>query len=93
MPSSKGRAQRHTHKNKRRDADGFTPYMAHKICGACGKQCYRTREEAKRSARVNHPGQAMHVYDCEESPGIKWWHLSSIPADKLKTLRDREHHA
>jgi hypothetical protein len=67
--------------------------MARKVCDVCGKQCYLTRDEAKQSARVNHPGQAMHVYQCEESAGIKWWHLSSIPADKLKQLRDREYRA
>lgn len=91
MPSSKGRGRRHTHKTKRPDANGFTPYMGRKICDTCGKQCYLTREEAKRSARVNHPGQAMHEYSCEEPSGNVWWHLSSIPADKLTQLRDREH--
>lgn len=91
MPSSKGRDKRHTHKFKRRDTAGFSPYRAHKICAACGKQCYLSREEAKRSAKVNHPGQVMHVYECEEPSGKVWWHLSSIPADKLKKLRDREH--
>lgn len=64
--------------------------MSHKVCGTCGKQCYLTRDEAKRSARVNHPGQAMHVYTCEEPAGKTWWHLSSMPADKIKELRDRE---
>jgi hypothetical protein len=65
--------------------------MAHKECLTCGKQCYLTREEAKHSARVNHPGQAMHVYECAEPSGKVWWHLSSIPADKLTELRERQH--
>jgi hypothetical protein len=90
MPSSKGRGQRRAHRRRTRDTDGFSPYMAHKICGTCGKQCYLTREEAKRSARVNHPGQAMHVYDCTEPSGKVWWHLSSLPADLLAELRDKE---
>ena len=93
MPSSKGREKRHAHKRKTRDAAGFSTYMAHKACGGCGKQCYLTREEAKRSARVNHPGIAMHAYPCEEPSGKTWWHLSSIPADKLKELRDYERRA
>ena len=92
MPSNKGRTRRHTHKKKAADT-GFSPYMAHKVCAACGKQCYLTREEAKRSARINHPGKVMHVYECTEPSGNKWWHLSSIPADKLKRLRDRERRA
>jgi hypothetical protein len=91
VPSSKGRTRRHTHKTKRPDADGFTPYMSHKVCAVCGKQCYLSREEAKKSGRVNHPGQAMHVYTCEEPSGKTWWHLSSMPASKLTQLRDREH--
>ena len=90
MPSSKGRGHRHTHVKKRPDNDGFTPYMARKVCTVCGKQCYLTREEAKYSARVNHPGQAMHIYKCGEPSGRVWWHLSSMPAYKLKELRDRE---
>ncbi len=90
MPSSKGRGRRHTHRNKGKDTDGFSPYMAYKVCSACGKQCYLTRDEAKRSAKVNHPGQAMHAYECEEPTGKVWWHLSSIPAYKLKELRDKQ---
>lgn len=91
MASSQGRNRRHAHKKKRSIPDGFTGYMARKVCAICGKQCYLTRDEAKHSARVNHPGTPMHVYTCEEENGTVWWHLSSIPADKLKTLRDREH--
>jgi hypothetical protein len=90
MPSSRGRSKGRAHKRKVRDTAGFSPYMAHKVCGTCGKQCYLTRDEAKRSGRVNHPGQAMHVYECEEPSGKKWWHISSIPAGKLSELRDRE---
>jgi hypothetical protein len=91
VASSKGRNKRHTHRVKRPVSDGFVPYMASKLCEVCGKQCYSTREDAKHSARVNHPGKAMHVYYCEEPSGIVWWHLSSIPADKLTQLRDRKH--
>ena len=89
MPSSKGRKRRHTHKRKGPDTEGFSPYMAYKICGTCGKQCYLTREEAKHSARVNHPGYAMHAYQCTEPSGKVWWHLSSIAADKLAELREK----
>lgn len=91
MPSSKGRSQGRAHKRKKRDGYGYASYMAYKVCGTCGKQCYLTREEAKRSGKVNHPGQVMHVYDCEEPSGKTWWHLSSIPAGKLTELRDRDH--
>jgi hypothetical protein len=83
MPSSKGRSRRHSHKQKTRDIDGFSRYMAHKVCDTCGKQCYLSRAEARHSARVNHPGQAMHVYKCQEASGRVWWHTSSIPADRL----------
>ena len=90
MPSNRGRGRRHTHKKKAPDGDRFSPYMASKVCSRCGKQCYSSRDEAKRSAKVNHPGKVMHVYWCEEFPGIIYWHLSSIEAYKLKELRDRE---
>jgi hypothetical protein len=93
VSSAKGRGRRHLHKGKRPVNDGFTPYMAFRRCTVCDKQCYPTRAEAKRSARVNHPSQVMHVYMCEEDTGKQWWHLSSIPADKLTELRDREHGA
>lgn len=90
MSSSKNRWKRHAHKHRRASESGFSGYMAQKICAECGKQCYRTRDEAKRSARVNHPGVSMHAYECLEPTGQSWWHLSSIPADKLKHLRDNE---
>lgn len=67
--------------------------MSRKVCETCGKQCYLTRDEAKQSAKVNHPGQAMHFYTCEDTSGIKWWHISSIPADRLTWLRERKHDA
>lgn len=89
MPSSQGKSRRHTHKKKAPDRRSSPGYMAVGICQTCGKQCYTSRDDAKRSARVNHPGQVMHIYSCEERPGIFWWHLSSIPADKLKQLRER----
>jgi hypothetical protein len=88
---SRGRGRRYAHVRKKPDSDGFVPYMAHTVCDACGKQCYLTREEARRSARVNHPGTAMHAYTCTEPSGKTWWHLSSIPAYKLKELRDQGH--
>jgi hypothetical protein len=91
VASKNGRGRRHTHRDKRPDSDGFTPYMSRKVCEACGKQCYLSREEAKRSARVNHPGQTMCEYPCTEPSGKVWWHLSSMPADKLRQLREREH--
>lgn len=90
MASIRGRGRRHTHRYKKRASDGFTPYIAIKTCAACGKQCYRSRDEARQSAKINHPGQVMHAYECEEPSGQRWWHLSSIPAGKLKRLRDRE---
>jgi hypothetical protein len=90
VPSSKGRARRHSHKRKGPDTEGFSPYMAYKVCETCGKQCYLTRAEAKRSARVNHPGYAMHEYQCTEPSGKVWFHLSSIDADKLSELRERK---
>ena len=93
MSSGKGHGgnRRHTHRNKGPDTDGFTPYMASKSCEACGKQCYRTRDEARQSAKVNHPGQVMHEYTCTEPSGKAWWHISSIPASRLTILREREH--
>ena len=90
MPSSKGREKRHAHKRKTRDAAGFSTYMARKVCGGCGKQCYLTREEARKSAKVNHPGVTMHAYSCTEPMGKTWWHLSSFSAVQMKELRDRE---
>lgn len=93
MASNQGRSRRHAHKKKGRDAHGHTSSLAARVCKLCGKQCYRSRDEAKRATKIIHPGQVMHFYDCEESPGIFWWHSSSIPADQLKKLRDREHYA
>jgi hypothetical protein len=90
VPSKKGQAQHRAHRQKTRDVSGFAPYMAFKVCETCGKQCYPTREAARQSARVNHPGQAMHIYWCREASGRKWWHLSSMPAARLAQLRDRE---
>lgn len=92
MPSSKGRNKRHAHKNKRQDASHVPAYLARKVCDACGKKCYLTRDEAKRAAKVNHPGQVMHEYTCTEPSGLEWWHLSSIPAAKLRRLRDQRHY-
>lgn len=91
MPSKKGRNRRHAHKEKRGEIRGFSPYMSRKACETCGKQCYMSREEAKQAARVNHPGQVMHAYDCTEPSGTRWWHLSSIPAHRLKILKDSKH--
>ncbi len=90
MASRNGRGKRHAHKEKRRETYGFTRYMAYTLCGTCDKQCYLTREEARRSAKVNHPGLTMHAYRCEEEEsGRTYWHLSSIPAGKLTRLKNR----
>lgn len=93
MASNHGRTRRHTHKKKRTDSDRSPEYMAVKLCDYCGKQCYHTRASAKESARVNHPSQVMHTYSCEERPGITWFHISSIPADHLRQLRDKDFYA
>jgi len=89
MASKQGRSRRHTHREKKPLNDGFSQYTARKTCETCGKACYLTRDEAKRSARVSQPGKVMHAYQCTEPSGQTWWHMSSIPADKLKELRDR----
>lgn len=87
--SDKNRARRYAPRKKKAESRGFPSTLAYKRCETCGKQCYVSRNEARRSAKVNHPGQVMHLYECTEPSGRKWWHLSSIPADKLKTLKDR----
>ncbi len=92
MASGQGKSRRHAHLKKRPDDDGFTRRMSHKTCDTCGKCCYLTRSEAKKAAKVNHPGQVMHEYECAEPSGKVWWHLSSIPAGKLKELRKRGNH-
>lgn len=37
-------------------------------CPRCGKQCYRTRDEAKAAKRILFPGDKMHAYQC----GVYW---------------------
>ena len=90
MASSKGRNRRHAHLKKRPANDGFKKSLGHKFCDTCGKHCYLTRDEAKQAATILHPGTVMHFYDCTEPSGRKWFHFSSIPASKLKVLRERK---
>lgn len=39
-------------------------------CRRCGKRCYPTRREARRAARLAHPGEHMRAYRCGG-----YWHL------------------
>lgn len=90
MASSKGAGRRHTHKEKRSESRGYVRRTSLKYCDSCGKLCYLSRDDAKKAARNNHPGQTMHVYECEEPSGRRWWHISSIPAMKLEELKNRK---
>ncbi|HET6633474.1 MAG TPA: hypothetical protein VFH77_00450 [Streptomyces sp.] len=42
-------------------------------CGDCGKRCFETRADAKRSAQ-QHPGRRMRAYRCGQ-----FWHIGHVP--------------
>lgn len=40
---------------------------------ACGKTGYRCRRDARRAARVLHPGEHLRAYTCDAAlPGFGW---------------------
>lgn len=39
-------------------------------CHRCGKQCYRSRAEARAARKALHPDEKMHAYQCGEV-----WHF------------------
>lgn len=40
------------------------------VCPTCGKRRYPTRRDARRAARLAHPGEHMRAYPCGS-----FWHL------------------
>ena len=53
-------------------------------CGVCGKQGYRSRREARRAARVLHPGRRVRAYSCAGR-----WHFTSQAAATVAEWKDR----
>lgn len=45
-----------------------------RTCRDCGKKSYVSRQEARRIARVKHPGQQMNEYRCGDM-----WHIGHTP--------------
>ena len=59
-------------------------------CGACGKQSFGSRKEARLAARQSHPGDQMSAYECRERPGSGVWHyghshLWRVPPKQVET--------
>jgi hypothetical protein len=53
-------------------------------CTRCGKRAYVSRKDARRAARINHPGdQGLAAYQCPQLPD--YWHYGHAqPGDRDK---------
>lgn len=54
-------------------------------CTHCGKVSYQSRSDARRAARIIHPGQRMRAYRRHGA-----WHLTSQSALTIAAWRDRD---
>lgn len=81
MASSKGANRRHAHKKKA--ARGGPDHISLGTCPDCGKQCYKSREQARRAARVIFPGRQTREYPCGE-----WWHVTTQSAARTTAWKD-----
>lgn len=52
-------------------------------CGRCGKQCYRSRRDARAAKRAIHPGDKMGTYLCGSV-----WHVGHSDQWRLVTPDD-----
>lgn len=41
-------------------------------CPECGKFSYQSRSDAKRAAKINHPGERLTAYLCRHPDGLGW---------------------
>lgn len=89
MPSRKKKrnANRHHTYRRPRDRAGLKFTGAHH-CPECGKWCYRTRDDAEAAVRKTHPGATVHYYRCK-SNGEEWWHYTSMSAEQVGEIRER----
>jgi len=45
-------------------------------CPTHGKKWWFSKKEAKKAARINHPGERLSVYRCSERD--EYWHLGHL---------------
>lgn len=45
-------------------------------CRTCGKRAYSSRKQARRAARIAHPGDHLRAYQCPHHPGF--WHIGHL---------------
>lgn len=60
-------------------------------CTGCGKHVYKSRDDAKKAAVVNHPGVTMRAYQCLDSDATPApWHYTHMSAARTAAWKDYE---
>ena len=61
---------------------------AYSWCAQHQKKGYISKREAKRAARMYHPGEHLNVYQCTTDVGM--WHIGHLPSAVVKRGVPRE---
>lgn len=59
-------------------------------CQECGKELYRTRKEAKRHAKRNHPNKVLDAYYCPFGNGYHYGNLPEGGRDVARKILKRK---
>lgn len=62
-------------------------FITHWTCPDCGKQTFRSRADAKASARYRFPEKKMRYYECGEEDSGKW-HMTSYSSARIARWRE-----
>lgn len=86
------RQRRHSQKYRNLPDKGYSKAgLYHASCTGCGKHVYKSRDEAKRAAVINHPGVTMRVYRCLDSDTTPVpWHYTHMSAARTAAWKDYE---
>lgn len=56
-------------------------------CRTCRKRAYGSRKQARRAARITHPGEHLRAYRCPHRP--RFWHIGHLKPGDRDRDRDR----
>lgn len=92
MASKRGRSKKRQHTYRGAQSKPGLMFTGSHRCRECGKWCYPSRYFCEAAVRVIHPGATVHYYRCQDSPE-HWWHFTSMTAEQVTEIREREAHA